>query len=189
MEKCLEYTKGVPLHMPLIKPFRGAFPMFAGAYIAENATLIGAVQLDTDCSIWYGAILRADVQPIQIGKRTNIQDGAMIHASTGRTATTIGDDVTVGHGAILHGCTLESEILIGMGAVVLDDAHVPRHTIVAAKAVVLEGAHLESGWLYAGIPAKKIKPLTAAQYAMLPISAKHYVEMAQAHFLNAHMLG
>lgn len=168
--------------MPLIKPFQGVLPHTAGAYLAENASLIGDILLGEDSSIWYGAVLRADVQPIRIGARTNIQDLAMIHASTHRTPTTIGSDVTVGHGAILHGCTIEDEVLIGMGAVILDDAYIPKHTLIAAKSLVTERSQLESGYLYAGIPARKIKPLTAEQIALFARSAAHYVEAARLHF-------
>jgi len=164
------------------KSFNGISPATDGAFVAENATLIGAVTMGRGSSVWYGAVLRGDVQPIYIGERTNIQDLAMIHATTGRTPTTVGNDVTVGHGAILHGCTIGDEVLIGMGAVILDGAIVPGHTLVAAKALVLENSVLESGWLYGGIPAKKIKPLSEEQLAFFARSAAHYVAAAQTHF-------
>lgn len=168
--------------MPLLKPWNGLWPNNDGGYIAENATLIGAVTLSPESSVWYGAVLRADVQPIFVGARTNVQDLAMIHASTGRTPTTLGDDVTIGHGAILHGCTIGNNVLVGMGAVILDDAVVPDNTLVGARALVTERMVLESGWLYAGAPAKKLRPLTEEEIGRLKESATHYVAAAVAHF-------
>lgn len=170
--------------MPLIKPWNNNWPRTDGAYVAENATLIGEITLSPESSVWYGAVLRADVQPIFVGARSNVQDLAMIHASTGRTPTTIGDDVTIGHGAILHGCTIGNNVLIGMGAVILDDAIVPDNTLVAARALVTERSVLESGWLYAGAPAKKLRQLTVEEIGRLHDSATHYVAAAVAHFGN-----
>lgn len=168
--------------MALIKPYKQHCPkIHSEAVVLEMAVLVGDVEVGEGSSIWYGAILRGDVQPIRIGMNSNIQDGAILHASTGRVPCIVGDRVTVGHQAILHGCTVEDEALIGMGAVILDEAVVPSHTIVAAKAVVLEGTKLESGFLYAGIPARKIKPLTPDQINKLRSGAMHYVTLAREH--------
>jgi len=168
--------------MALIKSFKGIFPEIAeNVFLAENATIVGKVTIKKDANIWYNAVLRGDVGEIIIGERTNIQDGVMIHCSTNRTPTIIGADVTVGHHAIVHGCTIEGECLIGMGAIVMDEAYVPKHTIVAAGAVVLERMKLESGFLYAGIPAKKIKPIPVEQFPLFSGIADHYVENASFH--------
>lgn len=169
--------------MPLIKAWRGESPQTTHpVYLAENATLIGRVHIGRESSLWYNAVARGDVEAIFIGEQSNIQDGAILHCSTGRSPLRIGSRVTVGHAAILHGCTLHDELLIGMGATVLDDAVVPSHTLVAAGALVPERMVLESGFLYAGIPAKKIRPLTEAEIAHIRRSALHYVEMAKQHF-------
>ena len=167
--------------MALIKSFNSILPRYENpVFLAETSVLVGDIEIGEHSSVWYGAILRGDVQPIRIGKGTNIQDGAILHASTGRAPCVVGNHVTVGHQAILHGCTIEDEALIGMGAVILDEAVVPRHTVIAAKALVLEGSKLESGFLYAGIPAKKIKALSPEQIQGLQRSAQHYVENAKA---------
>ncbi|WNJ16278.1 gamma carbonic anhydrase family protein [Pontibacter sp. G13] len=168
--------------MALIKSYQSHKPVIASdVFLAENATVIGEVQIGAQSSVWYFAVLRGDVGAIKIGERTNIQDHAMIHCTTGLTPTVIGNDVVVGHRAILHGCTVEDECLIGMGAIVLDEALVPTHTIVAAGALVPAGKQLESGYLYAGIPAKKIKPLTPKHIEMIREGASHYVENARHH--------
>ncbi|MEZ4684526.1 MAG: gamma carbonic anhydrase family protein [Bacteroidia bacterium] len=168
--------------MAYIKAFRSTNPQIHElARLAETAVIIGDVVIGKNSSVWFGAVLRGDVQAIRIGERSNIQDGAILHASTGRVPCIVGSDVTVGHQAILHGCTVHDEALIGMGAVILDEAVVPSFTIVAAKALVLERTVLESGFLYAGIPAKKIKALSPDQIKGIRESAAHYVE-------NAHTL-
>ncbi len=168
--------------MALIKTYKQHSPQIhESVFLAENATLIGEISIDEDSNIWYGAVLRGDVGAITIGKRTSIQDLAMIHCTLNHSQTTIGDDVIVGHGAILHGCTIENEVLIGMNATVLDHAVIPSHTIVAAQALVPEGKVLESGFIYAGVPAKKLKPLSEAQHAHFVAGAKRYVEYAQNH--------
>lgn len=166
----------------MLKPFKSFSPEIAeGVFVAENATIIGQVKIGKDSSVWYQAVLRGDVDAIVIGERTNIQDAAIVHCTTFRTPTIIGNDVTVGHRAILHGCQIGDEVLIGMGAIILDEAVVPKHTVVAAGALVTERMVLESGWLYAGIPAKKIKQLTPQQIEMFRLSAAHYVETARLH--------
>lgn len=164
----------------MIKKFLSHTPQIAeGVFIAENATIIGRVFIGKDSSVWYNAILRGDVDEIWVGERTNIQDAAILHCSTHRQPTRIGNDVTIGHGAMIHGCTIEDEVLIGMGAIILDEAFIPKHTVVAAGALITERCVLESGFLYAGIPAKKVKALSPEQIAMLKMSALHYVENAK----------
>ena len=149
--------------MALLLPIRRRTPRFGHqCYLAPNATVIGDVVMGDQCSVWFQAVVRGDVNKIRIGHRVNIQDGAVLHCTYERTELHIGDDVSIGHRAIVHGCHIDSESLIGMGAIVMDKAHVPSRCLVAAGAVVTEGKVLESGWIYAGVPAKKLKPLSDA---------------------------
>jgi len=146
--------------MPLIKSVNGLTPEFGkGCFLADNATIIGDVIMGEDCSVWFQAVVRGDVNSIRIGDRVNIQDGAVIHCTLNKSQTIIGNDVSIGHNAIVHGCTLHDEVLVGMGSIVMDLAVVESHCIIAAGAVVLENSVLESGWIYGGVPAKKIKKL------------------------------
>ncbi|MBF0366451.1 MAG: gamma carbonic anhydrase family protein, partial [Oligoflexia bacterium] len=146
--------------MALIKPLRGITPTWGEeCYFAENATIIGDVTMGRGCSVWFHTVIRGDVHSIRIGDRCSIQDGAVIHCTYQKASTVIGNEVTVGHRAIIHGAVVEDLVLIGMGAIVLDHAVVKSGSIVAAGAVVREGSVLESGALYAGVPAKKIKML------------------------------
>lgn len=161
--------------MALIKPLKGIAPQIAeDVFLAENATVIGDVEIGAGSSIWYNAVLRGDVHSIRIGKRTNVQDLAMVHCTYEYSPTVIGDDVTIGHGAVVHGCEVKDRCLIGMNAVVLDKAVVGPDSIVAAGAVVLEGTVVEPGFLYGGVPAKKLKPLSAEQLEGLKKSAAAY---------------
>ena len=147
--------------MALIKAIKGILPTLGkNCYLAENASVIGDVQMGDDCSVWFQAVVRGDVNSIRIGNKVNIQDGAIIHCTYQKTVTTIGDNVSIGHRAIIHGCTIHENVLIGMGAIVMDNAVIESNCLVAAGAVVLENAHLKSGFIYAGIPAKKIKALS-----------------------------
>jgi carbonic anhydrase/acetyltransferase-like protein (isoleucine patch superfamily) len=116
--------------------------------------------MGNDCSVWFNAVVRGDVNSIRMGNKVNIQDGAVIHATYQKTKTTIGNNVSIGHNAILHGCTVEDNVLIGMGAIVMDNAHIGSNTIIAAGAVVLEGTQVEPGTIYAGVPAKKVKTIS-----------------------------
>ena len=155
-------------NMAIIKEVRGHTPKVGeNTFLAETATLLGDVTIGRDCSIWYGAVLRGDVNTITIGDRTNIQDGAVIHTlydgSKHPSQTHIGNDVSVGHNATIHGATIEDRCLIGMGSTILDNAHVPSGCIIAAGALVLSGAQLEPNSVYAGVPAKKVKDVTAEQ--------------------------
>jgi carbonic anhydrase/acetyltransferase-like protein (isoleucine patch superfamily) len=147
--------------MALIKSVRGFTPHFGeNIYLAETATVIGDVITGIDCSIWFNAVVRGDVNAIRIGDRVNIQDGAVIHATFEQAATTIGNRVSIGHNALVHGCTLHDNVLIGMGAIVMDNAVVHSGSIIAAGAVVLENSVVESGWIWAGVPAKPVKKVS-----------------------------
>jgi carbonic anhydrase/acetyltransferase-like protein (isoleucine patch superfamily) len=162
--------------MPVILPVKGVKPqMGEGCYIAENATIVGDVVMGNECSIWFNAVIRGDVNSIRIGNKTNIQDGAVIHCTYQKAATTIGSNVSVGHNAIVHGCTVEDNVLIGMGAIVMDNAVVQQSCIVAAGAIVLENTVCESGYIYAGIPARKVKQLSPEQVEGLAKTANNYV--------------
>jgi len=162
--------------MAIIKELKGETPVIGKrAFIADNAALIGSVRTGDDCSIWYGAVLRGDVGPITLGDRVNIQDGAVLHATTDVSEVIIGNDVSVGHNAIVHGAVIGNDVLIGMGAVVMDNAVVPDGTVVAAGAVVLANTVLEPG-IWAGIPAKKVKDSSQAITAMAHDNAQHYIE-------------
>jgi len=156
--------------MALIKSVRGFTPVFGeNCFMAENATIVGDVVFGDDCSIWFNAVVRGDVNSIRMGNKVNIQDGAVIHCTYEHSKTIVGNSVSVGHNAILHGCTIHDNVLVGMGAIIMDDAVVESNVLIAAGAIVLEKAHLESGFIYGGIPAKKLKPIT-------PETFKHYVE-------------
>ena len=146
--------------MAIIKKLNGHTPKFGkNCFIADNAAIIGDVEMGDDCSIWFGAVLRGDVHSIRIGNKVNIQDNATIHATYQKSPTFIGNNVSIAHNAVVHGCTIKDNVLIGMGAVVLDNAIVESNTIIAAGSVVTKGTVVESGWVYAGIPAKKIKQM------------------------------
>ncbi|WP_400193697.1 gamma carbonic anhydrase family protein [Hymenobacter sp. B81] len=164
---------------PLILPVNGQHPQLgANCYVADNATIVGDVVLGADCTVWFNAVVRGDVNSIRVGEKTNIQDGAVIHCTYQKAATTIGARVSIGHNAIVHGCTVEDDVLIGMGAIVMDGAVVGRGCIVAAGAIVLENTQCEPGYLYAGVPAKKIKPVTEVQAANMSRTADNYVMYA-----------
>jgi len=161
--------------MPLILPALGKFPQFGDDnFIAENATVVGDVTVGDKCSIWFNAVVRGDVNAITIGNESNIQDGAVIHATFKKAATHIGNRVSVGHNAIVHGCTVQDNVLIGMGAIVMDHAIIEQYCIIAAGSVVLENTVCKSGFLYAGTPAKQIKPITDEQRALLNTLPDNY---------------
>ena len=152
--------------MALIKACRGFSPEFGvNCWLAENATVVGDVQMGNDCSVWFNAVIRGDVNSIRIGNRVNIQDGAVLHCTYEKTKTVLGDNVSVGHNALVHGCTVEDNVLIGMGAIVMDNCYIEANCIIAAGAVLLEGTRVESWSVYAGIPAKKVKTLSAELFA------------------------
>jgi carbonic anhydrase/acetyltransferase-like protein (isoleucine patch superfamily) len=145
----------------LIKSVRGFTPHYGkNCFFAENATLIGHLIMGNDCSVWYQAVVRGDVNSITIGNRVNIQDGAIIHGTYERSATTIGDDVSIGHNAIVHGCTIKDRVLIGMGSIIMDDSVVESNSIIAAGSVLPKNTIVTEGSVFAGIPAKKIKEIS-----------------------------
>lgn len=147
--------------MPVILPVKGIMPTFGkDCYIAPNATIVGDVVTGDDCSIWFNAVLRGDVNIIRIGNKVNVQDGAIIHCTYKKAATIIGNNVSIGHNAIVHGCVIEDNVLVGMGAIVMDNALIGNNSIIAAGAVVLENTQIEPGSIYAGIPAKKVKEIS-----------------------------
>lgn len=160
---------------PIIKTLNGISPKIGqNVFIAENAVIIGDVTLGDDASVWYNVVLRGDVHSIVVGQGSNIQDGAVVHCTYQKAKTTIGNFVTVGHSAIIHGCTIRDFVLVGMGAKVLDLAEVQSDVIIAAGSLVLEKTVLESGFLYAGVPAKKMKPLSEAQIQGIRFYASQY---------------
>jgi len=170
--------------MPVILPVKGINPKWGeNCFIAPNATIVGDVVMGNNCSIWFNAVVRGDVNSITIGNDSNIQDGAVIHATYLKASTHIGNRVSVGHNAIVHGCEVKDHVLIGMGAIVMDHAVVEEYCIIAASAVVLENTICESGYLYAGTPAKKIKPITDEQRALLNKLPDNYI-MYSGWFTN-----
>lgn len=147
--------------MPVILPVKGILPTFGkDCYIAPNATIVGDVVMGDNCSTWFNAVIRGDVNSIRMGSKVNVQDGAIIHCTYQKTGTSIGNNVSIGHNAIVHGCVIEDNVLIGMGAIVMDHAVIGSNSIIAAGAVVLENTRVESGSIYAGVPAKKVKDVS-----------------------------
>lgn len=167
--------------MALIVPFAGSTPSVADtAWVAPNATLAGRVTLADRASVFYGAVLRADMDSISIGVESNLQDNVTVHCDAG-LPTTVGSGVSVGHGAILHGCTVEDNCLIGMGATILNRAVIGTGSLVAAGAVVLEGTIIPPGSLVAGVPAKVRRALDESEIASIRVNAEHYLTMSAAH--------
>ena len=161
----------------LIKTVRGFTPQWGSdCFVAENATLIGDLIMGDQCSVWYQAVIRADVNAIRIGNRVNIQDGAVIHATYEKAGTIIGDDVSIGHNAIVHGCTLKDSVLVGMGSIIMDNCIVESNSIIAAGSVVTQNTHVPEGTIFAGIPARKIKDITSKlQKGEIERIAKNYL--------------
>lgn len=174
----------------IVMPYKGVLPQIAtDAFIASTAVVIGAVEIGAEASIWFGCVLRGDSNTIKIGPRTNIQDGTVIHVNHERegaagTKTTIGADVTVGHMALLHACTVEDGAFIGMRACLMDGVHVESGAMVAAGALVTPGKRIRKGELWAGSPAKLMRPLTDKEMAYFAYSAEHYCKVA-ANYRNA----
>ena len=145
----------------LVKSVNGKSPAIPeDCYVAENATIIGDVVFGHSCSVWFNAVVRGDVHFITIGNKVNIQDGAIIHCTYLKHPTKIGNNVSIGHNAIVHGCTIQDNVLIGMGAIVMDNCEIGSNTIIAAGAVVTEGTKVPSGCIFAGVPAKKVKDIS-----------------------------
>ncbi len=168
--------------MPILLPYRGIMPtIHPSAFIAPDAVIIGDVHIGPDTGIWYGCVLRGDVNVIRIGARTNIQDGSVIHVSKGGLGTHVGDDITVGHMALLHDCRLENASFVGMKACIMDGAVVDSYGMVAAGALVTPNKHIPSGELWSGNPAKLMRPLKDAEREMILKSAAHYAKLAAEH--------
>ena len=147
--------------MPVILPVKGVHPQIPeGCFIAPNATIVGDVIMGTDCSVWFNAVIRGDVNSIVIGNKVNIQDGACIHCTYEKTKTFIGNNVSIGHNALVHGCKVGDNVLIGMGSIVMDNVEIGENSIIAAGAVVLEGTKVPAGSIFAGVPAKKVKDIS-----------------------------
>lgn len=145
----------------IIKAVNGKSPAFGNdCYIAENATIVGEVSMGDHCSVWFNAVIRGDVNYIKMGHKVNIQDGAVIHCTYQKYPTIIGNNVSVGHNAIVHGCTIHDNVLVGMGAIIMDNCIVESNSIIAAGAVVTQNTHVEAGTIYAGVPAKKVKDIS-----------------------------
>lgn len=162
--------------MALILPVNNISPVIPdNCFIAENSTIVGDVKLGDNCSVWFNAIIRGDVHSIEIGDRSNIQDGAVIHCTYQKAKTVIGNDVSIGHRAIVHGCTVHDHVLIGMGAIVMDHAVINEYCIIAAGSIILENTICESGYIYAGSPAKKIKPISDEQRKLLDRLPNNYI--------------
>jgi len=147
--------------MALILECRGSHPQHGeNCWFAPNATIVGDVIMGDECSVWFSAVVRGDVNSIRMGNKVNIQDGAVIHCTYEKTKVSLGNNVSIGHNALVHGCTVEDNVLIGMGSIVMDDCYIEANCIIAAGAVLLEGTRVESWSIYAGVPAKKVKTLS-----------------------------
>ncbi len=169
----------------MILSYKGKTPEIAAdAFIAPTAVVTGDVVIGKGSSVWFNCVMRGDVHEIRVGERTNIQDGSIVHVTRGKFACHIGSDITIGHGAILHGCTLQDGCFIGMGATVLDGAVVESGAMVAAGAVVTPGKVVKSGELWAGNPAKMLRTLTEKDQAFFPVSAANYADLAQDYVLE-----
>ena len=147
--------------MPIIQPVRGKHPQIPNdCFVADNATIVGEVSMGKQCSVWFNAVIRGDVHFIKMGDKVNIQDGAVIHATYKTSPTTIGNNVSIGHNAIVHGCTIKDNVLIGMGSIIMDDCIIESNSIIAAGAVVTKNTKVEAGSIFAGVPAKKVKDIS-----------------------------
>lgn len=161
--------------MAIIKSVRGYSPKFGkDCFFADNSVIVGEVTMGDNCTVWFNAVVRGDVHSITIGNDTNIQDGAVIHCTYQKAKTVIGNNVSIAHNAIVHGCTVEDNVLIGMGAIVMDDAVIGSNSVIAAGAVVLAGTIVEPGSIYAGLPAKKVKDITPEMKEVIMRTSRNY---------------
>jgi gamma-carbonic anhydrase len=166
--------------MAIIKSVRGFEPKFGNnCFLAENAVVVGEVVMGDNCTVWFNGVVRGDVHSITIGNNTNIQDGAIIHCTYQKARTVIGNNVSIAHNAVVHGCTVEDNVLIGMGAIVMDDAVIGSNSVIAAGAIILPGTKVEPGSIYAGIPAKRIKDIGEEMKAVIQRTAKNYPMYAE----------
>lgn len=167
---------------PIILPYKGIYPKIAAsAFIAPGAVVIGDVEIGAETNVWFGCVIRGDVNTIRIGARTNIQDGTVVHVTRKTGPTVIGSNITIGHRALLHACTLENSCFIGMGATVMDGAIVESRAMVAAGALVTPNKRVVSGQLWAGSPAKYFRDLSQEEADFIPVSAQNYVELGQEY--------
>ena len=164
----------------IIKSVRGFTPKFGkNCFIAENATIVGDLECGDECSFWFQSVVRGDVNAIKMGNKVNVQDGAIIHCTYEQAATTIGNNVSIGHRAIVHGCTINDNVLVGMGAIIMDECIVHENVIIAAGAILTQGTVAESGYIYAGVPAKKVKALSPEQFKdSIERIANNYIKYA-----------
>ena len=164
----------------IIKTINGKTPKIGkDCFIAENATIVGEVSMGDQCSIWFNAVLRGDVHFIKLGHKVNVQDGAVVHCTYKKSPTTVGNNVSIGHNAIVHGCTIHDNVLIGMGSIIMDDCVIESNSIIAAGAVLTKNTKVESGSIYAGIPAKKVKDISAELISgEIDRIANNYIEYA-----------
>jgi carbonic anhydrase/acetyltransferase-like protein (isoleucine patch superfamily) len=161
--------------MAIIKSVRGFTPVIdPTCFLADNAVVVGEVFLGPLCTVWFNAVVRGDVHSIQVGSQTNIQDGAIIHCTYQKAKTVIGSNVSIAHGAIVHGCTVEDNVLIGMGAIIMDDAWIGEGSVIAAGAVILPGTKVERGSVYAGMPAKRMKDVGPEMKEVIARTARNY---------------
>ena len=166
--------------MAIIKSVRGFTPRFGtNCFFAENSVVIGEVVMGDNCTVWYNAVIRGDVHSITIGNNTNIQDGAVIHCTYQKAKTVIGNNVSIAHNAVVHGCTVEDNVLIGMGAIIMDDAVIGSNSVIAAGAVVLPKTVVEPGSVYAGMPAKRVKDISDEMKTVIERTAKNYPMYAE----------
>lgn len=164
----------------IIRPVRGFTPQFgSNCFFADNAVIVGEVTMGDNCTVWFNAVVRGDVHSITIGNNTNIQDGAVIHCTYQKAKTIIGNNVSIAHNAIVHGCTVHDNVLIGMGAIVMDDAVIGENSVIAAGAVVLAGTIVEPGSIYAGMPAKKVKDIGTEMKEVIQRTARNYPMYAE----------
>lgn len=164
----------------MLKPYKGIFPVLGeGVFIEDSAQVIGDVRIGRDSSVWFNAVVRGDVHYIRIGDRTNVQDNSTLHVTKDTYPLVLGNDITVGHNVVLHGCTVKDRCLIGMGAIVLDNAEIGEDSIVGAGALVKEGMKVPPGSLVVGVPAKVVRELTGEEKARLLKSAQNYIEYAR----------
>jgi gamma-carbonic anhydrase len=161
--------------MAIIKEVRGCAPTFGNnCFLADTAVVVGEVTMGENCTVWFNAVVRGDVHSITIGDNTNIQDGAIIHCTYQKAKTVIGNNVSIAHNAVVHGCTVEDNVLIGMGAIIMDDAVIGNNSVIAAGAIVLSGTKVEPGSIYAGIPAKRVKDIGDEMRAVIQRTARNY---------------
>jgi carbonic anhydrase/acetyltransferase-like protein (isoleucine patch superfamily) len=166
----------------IVRSYNGKHPQIGrGVFLAETSAVIGDVEIGEESSVWYSTVIRGDEMPIRIGKRTSLQDGTIIHVTSGRFGTTVGDDCTVGHGAILHACTVEDGCLIGMGSTILDGARIGRGSLVGAGALVTPGTDIPAGSLVLGAPARVIRPVNQKEREQIAYGAVHYVELTRRY--------